>query len=228
MNPATGTFTQEDTYQGNIYDALSLHKYLYAQDNPVIYRDPTGNMCTLVEAVVSAGQWAMGKLSVLWAAIKAIRILKSASIITDVIDIKTCITEIISSDNRLDKIYNIGKIVFAVIDIISIITGKQILPENLDKLLNYAAFRDDIESIINSFKKGETIKAIMDILVLIKDLLLLYAEREIKGNKKAFVDLTKEAHQNGRINKDIKNILYSWAKEYKCVLDYFGELFYLW
>ena len=43
MNPETGTFTQEDTYQGNIYDALSLHKYLYAQDNPVIYKDPTGN-----------------------------------------------------------------------------------------------------------------------------------------------------------------------------------------
>lgn len=42
MNPATGTFTSMDTYQGSIFDPVSLHKYLYANANPVTNSDPTG------------------------------------------------------------------------------------------------------------------------------------------------------------------------------------------
>ena len=52
MNPATGTFTQEDTYQGNIYDAISLHKYLFANANPVVFEDPSGNS-SISELMVS-------------------------------------------------------------------------------------------------------------------------------------------------------------------------------
>ena len=42
MNPATGTFISMDSYQGSIYDPVSLHKYLYANSNPVMYSDPSG------------------------------------------------------------------------------------------------------------------------------------------------------------------------------------------
>ena len=42
MNPATGTFTFMDTYGGSVFDPTSLHKYLYANDNPVSYTDPSG------------------------------------------------------------------------------------------------------------------------------------------------------------------------------------------
>ncbi len=42
MNPSTGTFISMDSYQGTIYDPVSLHKYLYAGANPVQYTDPTG------------------------------------------------------------------------------------------------------------------------------------------------------------------------------------------
>jgi len=30
MNPSTGTFISMDTYQGSVFDPVSLHKYLYA------------------------------------------------------------------------------------------------------------------------------------------------------------------------------------------------------
>ena len=44
MNPETGTFTSMDTYGGSVFDPTSLHKYLYANANPVSYTDPSGYM----------------------------------------------------------------------------------------------------------------------------------------------------------------------------------------
>ena len=54
MNPSTGRFISMDAYSGSIYDSMSLHKYLYANGNPVMYSDPTGYM-SLAEMAASAG-----------------------------------------------------------------------------------------------------------------------------------------------------------------------------
>ncbi|MBO5420160.1 MAG: hypothetical protein J6A22_08780, partial [Bacteroidales bacterium] len=57
MNPSTGTFISMDSYQGNLYDPVSLHKYLYANANPVKYTDPTGYFsladCSMTQAIQS-------------------------------------------------------------------------------------------------------------------------------------------------------------------------------
>ena len=50
MNPSTGTFISMDTYEGSIYDPDTLHKYLYANGNPVKYSDPTGNFSAVTMA----------------------------------------------------------------------------------------------------------------------------------------------------------------------------------
>ncbi len=44
LNPNPGRFRTMDAYEGNNEDPLSLHKYLYAQDNPVNRIDPSGNV----------------------------------------------------------------------------------------------------------------------------------------------------------------------------------------
>ena len=62
MNPLTATFTQRDSYEGELESPLTQNRYLYAGGNPVMYSDPSGNeftiqgMLTSVEglAIISA------------------------------------------------------------------------------------------------------------------------------------------------------------------------------
>ncbi|BBD70417.1 YD repeat protein [Nostoc commune NIES-4072] len=44
-----GRFIRRDTYEGDIYHSISLHKYLYANDDPVIFIDPSGLIATQAE-----------------------------------------------------------------------------------------------------------------------------------------------------------------------------------
>src|SRR5271165_3229442 len=43
LNTTTGRFWSMDTAEGNNRDPLSLHKYLYAEGNPVDHVDPSGH-----------------------------------------------------------------------------------------------------------------------------------------------------------------------------------------
>jgi len=52
MDPKNGRFTQQDTYMGNDLSPMSLHKYLYANGDPVNGRDPSGYF-TLAEVSIA-------------------------------------------------------------------------------------------------------------------------------------------------------------------------------
>ena len=54
MDTSTGRFISQDTYQGTINDPVSLHKYLYANANPVMYSDPSGYTSLGEKVCVSA------------------------------------------------------------------------------------------------------------------------------------------------------------------------------
>ena len=57
MNPSVGRFITMDSYEGSIDDPVSLHKYLYANANPVMNSDPSGymNKAELIAAEIILG-----------------------------------------------------------------------------------------------------------------------------------------------------------------------------
>ena len=59
MNPETGTFISMDSYAGSLDNPASLHKYLYANANPVMYTDPTGYFSLAESSVAQACRSAM-------------------------------------------------------------------------------------------------------------------------------------------------------------------------
>jgi len=53
MDPQIGRFISMDSFDGGIYDPKSLHKYVYAYNDPVRYFDPSGNSLLAMVAVVA-------------------------------------------------------------------------------------------------------------------------------------------------------------------------------
>ncbi len=57
----TGVFLSRDTYEGELDDAPSLHRYVYAKDNPTTYRDEHGRSAT-VGFGVAGFFWGFGQM----------------------------------------------------------------------------------------------------------------------------------------------------------------------
>jgi RHS repeat-associated protein len=56
LNPGIGRFQTADSFQGYPSDPISLHRYLYAADNPVNVTDPTGHENLLTQLVQMFGR----------------------------------------------------------------------------------------------------------------------------------------------------------------------------
>ena len=66
MDPSTGTFISMDSYPGSLYDLVSLHRYLYANANPVKYTDPTGYFSLAECSVANSIQSELNSYQTVW------------------------------------------------------------------------------------------------------------------------------------------------------------------
>ena len=73
MNPSTGTCISMDSYQGSIYDPVSLHKYLYANANPVMYTDPSGYFSLAECSIATSIQSTLNSLHQITGLVKIIK-----------------------------------------------------------------------------------------------------------------------------------------------------------
>ncbi|HEY6871527.1 MAG TPA: Ig-like domain-containing protein [Geobacteraceae bacterium] len=56
----TGRFLNQDPYEGDMNNPPSLHRYMYANDNPLIYVDENGNSATLTGTLLGFA-WGVGQ-----------------------------------------------------------------------------------------------------------------------------------------------------------------------
>jgi RHS repeat-associated protein len=49
-DPSTGRFLSTDAFEGVLESPVSRHRYLYGNDNPLTYADPSGNFASMAEA----------------------------------------------------------------------------------------------------------------------------------------------------------------------------------
>lgn len=52
MNPTIGRFVSLDPYVGSPFEPQSLHKYVFAHNNPLSYHDPSGLVASLTDMVI--------------------------------------------------------------------------------------------------------------------------------------------------------------------------------
>jgi RHS repeat-associated protein len=106
MDPSTGTFISMDSYSGSNSDPITLHKYLYANANPVVYSDHTGNF-SIMELQVT--QTIRSTLDSMTQCATFMRIIKWANVVCTVYDVAMQIRNVILGEGT------IGDVIFAIV-----------------------------------------------------------------------------------------------------------------
>ncbi|MFL9458191.1 RHS repeat-associated core domain-containing protein [Tolypothrix bouteillei VB521301_2] len=73
-DPNTGRFTRRDVYEGRLEEPLTLHKYLYANGNPVNLIDPSGLNAIL--AMSPDASWGIAIVTTIIAVLTAVRMIE--------------------------------------------------------------------------------------------------------------------------------------------------------
>jgi len=59
-DPQLGRFINEDSFEGQVDDPLSLNLYTYCENEPLMHSDPTGHFVFAIPAAIGAVEWAVG------------------------------------------------------------------------------------------------------------------------------------------------------------------------
>jgi RHS repeat-associated protein len=100
LNTHTGRFHSQDIYEGGSYDPISLHKFTYASNNPVMYRDPSGNITLTETSLVQSINTALDKITF---AFRGYEFYEKVQTAIDIFNTVKAIAEVIGNPTELLK-----------------------------------------------------------------------------------------------------------------------------
>lgn len=238
MNPSTGTFVQRDTYRGNVYEAVSLHRYLYANANPVVYSDPSGCFSILeLQVSFNISSVISSTIRLSYNIAKYKNIIDTVVVTVSVINIATTIVELLSGEkDYFDALMTL------TLSTCTIIATVATCPKIFTVFVGIVGMGSDVVGLVEAARNGEWWRVIgqigaitIDLFsmgVLINDIhtdtLFKNFEPSVKnGDQITLINLTKEAIASGGLTEHIKDILFEWAKEYDSFEDIWNLIFHL-
>ena len=167
MSPETGTFISMDSYAGSLDNPVSLHKYLYANANPVMYTDPTGyspiqeNVIVQgMKSILNSGMQSLGNLR---------KVMSRANMVVTMYDIHEQYNKLISGEDTvmgLAKAIAKGMITQALLN-----CGlTKILGEAATTVIKLIGVAGDADSFIKAVKSGDPEKIMIESLRLVVSL----------------------------------------------------------
>lgn len=244
-NPETGTFIEEDTYKGDIHDSVTLHKYLFAGANPVVYEDPTGQFSQLASTIASISARCTKAVMDCQKLHTMIRVLKNAIVIGEIVKIGTKMYDM-SRTNDLWEFWACWRDIFVSLFTIIAITTEYAIFITLSSILAYGSDIWDLgKSIINYVetlkigtpdqKKNAFIEVLYNlgclVLDIAVDLFSGYMDKcEMKdyirkskigrnAEQEGLIELTQFVIEQGRVTDEAKESLRNWAELIDCSKD---------
>jgi len=105
-DPASGRFTQMDSWMGINSDPVTLHKYLYANDDPINGIDPSGHI-TLMDVSISGLEVSFGNV-VRYTTIFN-RVLTGIDTAVTIIDMGKAIRQVLANNTIMNSVKLLGK-----------------------------------------------------------------------------------------------------------------------
>ncbi|QMV42438.1 RHS repeat-associated core domain-containing protein [Cohnella cholangitidis] len=179
-DPYIGRFISEDTYEGKINDPLSLNRYTYANNDPIMYVDPTGhaakknNATVLLKDVVKDGYGG----SLYWDnKNKAVTIKinnQKVTIKADGKDAAMVNGRVVIKPETLDRYYNnnsvkVNKEVPVRYEISTTATAKEITTKVTTVVPTGQRYSSSPKVILNEYKPAEEIKKVVNEIVKNKE-----------------------------------------------------------
>lgn len=152
-----------DSYAGTLDNPVSLHKYLYANANPVMYIDPSGNFSLMETSVAQAVQSTLN--SVIVPAFNLHKLMSWANLVVTVYDVAQQARMIFAGEATvLDLAVAIAKGMITQALLNCALTA--VLGEAANTVLKVVGIAQNAESFVEAVKSGDPERIIIESLRL--------------------------------------------------------------